>query len=319
MIATFRKALDGGLSHQQDDTVRTTSRRSRSTGAATRARKWNEHDDTRLPLETLKTLGERITTVPENFKLHPRVQKIMEDRRLMAHGKLPLDWGMAEHLAYRDAAERRLFDPAFGAGQRARHVLSPPRRAARPEPRALGPGHLRAAAARQRQAGRFRRHRLAALGRGGGGLRVRLRDFEPERARDLGSAVRRLRQRRAGGDRPVHRLGRSEVGPHVRARHDAAARLRRAGAGALLGAHRALPAAVRRLQHAGLRAGDAGAALLPAAAADDAAVSASRSSSSRRRACCGTRNRCRRWKSSRTTSSVRSTRTGTRRTSIRPR
>ncbi|HEX6003696.1 MAG TPA: 2-oxoglutarate dehydrogenase E1 component, partial [Burkholderiales bacterium] len=62
--------------------------------------RWNEKDDTRLPLETLKRLGERITTVPDNFKLHPRVQKIIEDRRLMAQGKLPLDWGMAEHLAY---------------------------------------------------------------------------------------------------------------------------------------------------------------------------------------------------------------------------
>ncbi|MBI4194848.1 MAG: 2-oxoglutarate dehydrogenase E1 component [Betaproteobacteria bacterium] len=62
--------------------------------------KWNEKDDTRLPLETLKLLAEKITTVPEDFKLHPRVQKIMEDRRLMAQGKLPLDWGMAEHLAF---------------------------------------------------------------------------------------------------------------------------------------------------------------------------------------------------------------------------
>ena len=41
---------------------------------------------------------------------------------------------------------------------------------------------------------------------------------EPERAGDLGSAVRRLRQRRAGGDRPVHRLGRGQVGPPVRPR-----------------------------------------------------------------------------------------------------
>src|SRR5205085_10031164 len=60
----------------------------------------NERDDTRLPLETLKKLAQRITTVPDNFKLHPRVQKIIEDRKLMARGELPLDWGMAEHLAY---------------------------------------------------------------------------------------------------------------------------------------------------------------------------------------------------------------------------
>ena len=50
--------------------------------------------------------------------------------------------------------------------------------------------------------------------------------------------------------------------------HAPAARLRRAGAGALLGAPRALPAALRRAQHAGLRAGDAGAVLPPAAPPD---------------------------------------------------
>jgi 2-oxoglutarate dehydrogenase E1 component len=41
-----------------------------------------------------------VSEVPGNFKLHPRVEKILADRRLMAEGKLPLDWGMAETLAY---------------------------------------------------------------------------------------------------------------------------------------------------------------------------------------------------------------------------
>jgi 2-oxoglutarate dehydrogenase E1 component len=62
--------------------------------------KWNENDDTRVPLKTLQELARKITTVPEHFKLHPRVEKIMADRRLMAEGKHPLDWGMAENLAY---------------------------------------------------------------------------------------------------------------------------------------------------------------------------------------------------------------------------
>jgi 2-oxoglutarate dehydrogenase E1 component len=38
--------------------------------------------------------------VPDGFALHPRVQKIMEDRKAMGEGGLPLDWGMAETLAY---------------------------------------------------------------------------------------------------------------------------------------------------------------------------------------------------------------------------
>ncbi len=83
-------------------------------------------------------------------------------------------------------------------------------------------------------------------------------------------AVRRLRERRAGRHRPVHQLRRSEVGPVVGAHVVPAARLRRPGARALVGAARAFPAAVRRAQHAGRRAVDAGADV-PLAAPPDAA------------------------------------------------
>ena len=34
--------------------------------------KWTDAADTHVPLAELKRLAERITTVPENFKLHPR-------------------------------------------------------------------------------------------------------------------------------------------------------------------------------------------------------------------------------------------------------
>ncbi len=62
--------------------------------------KWNENDDTTLPLADLQALAEKLTTIPPTFKLHPRVEKIIADRRLMGQGKLPVDWGMAENLAY---------------------------------------------------------------------------------------------------------------------------------------------------------------------------------------------------------------------------
>jgi 2-oxoglutarate dehydrogenase E1 component len=62
--------------------------------------KWNENDDTTLPLADLQALAEKLTTIPPNFKLHPRVEKIIADRRLMGQGKMPVDWGMAENLAY---------------------------------------------------------------------------------------------------------------------------------------------------------------------------------------------------------------------------
>jgi 2-oxoglutarate dehydrogenase E1 component len=48
----------------------------------------------------LKALAVRLTTAPDGFKLHSRVAKVIADRRAMGEGKLPLDWGMGETLAY---------------------------------------------------------------------------------------------------------------------------------------------------------------------------------------------------------------------------
>ena len=107
-------------------------------------------------------------------------------------------------------------------------------------------------------------------------LRIRLRHRRPEHADDLGRPVRRFRQRRPGGDRPVHHLRRGQVGPPVRPGAVPAARLRRPGPGAQLGAPGALPAAVRARQHAGLRAHHAGADVPHAAPADAARARASR-------------------------------------------
>jgi 2-oxoglutarate dehydrogenase E1 component len=56
--------------------------------------------DTTVPLADLERLGERITQVPEGFGLHDRVAKVVADRRKMSAGETPLDWGMAEHLAF---------------------------------------------------------------------------------------------------------------------------------------------------------------------------------------------------------------------------
>ncbi|HYN11715.1 MAG TPA: 2-oxoglutarate dehydrogenase E1 component [Burkholderiales bacterium] len=62
--------------------------------------KWTDAADTHVPVDELRRLSERITAVPEGFKLHPSVARVIEARRQMAAGKLPLDWGMAETLAY---------------------------------------------------------------------------------------------------------------------------------------------------------------------------------------------------------------------------
>jgi 2-oxoglutarate dehydrogenase E1 component len=99
MVASIRKALDGG--HHTNKTVMANYKPPFEIDwSKYRGGKWNERDDTRLPIEKLRKLGERITDIPGNFKLHPAVQRIVDSRRQMAQGKLPLDWGMAEHLAF---------------------------------------------------------------------------------------------------------------------------------------------------------------------------------------------------------------------------
>ena len=63
-------------------------------------RKWTDATDTAVPLAELQRMAQRVTAIPANFKLHSLVEKVIADRRAMGEGKLPVDWGMAEHFAY---------------------------------------------------------------------------------------------------------------------------------------------------------------------------------------------------------------------------
>jgi 2-oxoglutarate dehydrogenase E1 component len=55
---------------------------------------------TRVPLETLARLGGKTLAVPEGFVVHRGVSQVLARRQRMLTGELPLDWGMAETLAY---------------------------------------------------------------------------------------------------------------------------------------------------------------------------------------------------------------------------
>jgi 2-oxoglutarate dehydrogenase E1 component len=56
--------------------------------------------DTGVAPEELAALGEAITRYREGFHIHPKVEKLLEQRREMARGKRSLDYGMAEALAF---------------------------------------------------------------------------------------------------------------------------------------------------------------------------------------------------------------------------
>ncbi|MDK8117585.1 hypothetical protein QP705_10450, partial [Limosilactobacillus reuteri] len=48
----------------------------------------------------IERLAEKFTAVPEGFALHPTAKRVLEARKGMAAGSQPIDWGMAETLAY---------------------------------------------------------------------------------------------------------------------------------------------------------------------------------------------------------------------------
>ncbi|HEB81560.1 MAG TPA: 2-oxoglutarate dehydrogenase E1 component [Gammaproteobacteria bacterium] len=56
--------------------------------------------DTTVTLQTVRDVGHAINSIPEGFRLHPRVEKIVSDREKMTAGALAVDWGFAELLAY---------------------------------------------------------------------------------------------------------------------------------------------------------------------------------------------------------------------------
>ena len=56
--------------------------------------------ETRVPKEDLAVIGEAIGKYPPGFHIHPKVKKLLEQRLEMAHGKRPIDYGMAEALAF---------------------------------------------------------------------------------------------------------------------------------------------------------------------------------------------------------------------------
>ncbi len=74
--------------------------------------------DTGLPATELGELAERLTTVPEGFRIHPKVARLLEQRAEMGRGERRLDYGMAELMAY--ASLVRAGTPVRIAGQDSR-------------------------------------------------------------------------------------------------------------------------------------------------------------------------------------------------------
>lgn len=61
---------------------------------------WSDDYDTSIKLKDLKRVAEELEYLPEGLVLQRQVIKIVEDRKKMSAGALPINWGYAEVMAY---------------------------------------------------------------------------------------------------------------------------------------------------------------------------------------------------------------------------
>lgn len=103
LVASYRDALDKG----QQTIVNLISNPERVPND------WSKYNgdlskvaDTSVKAEKLKTLSEALVSLPEGFTLQRQVGNMIDARKEMAEGKLQLDWGFAENLAYATLLEQ---------------------------------------------------------------------------------------------------------------------------------------------------------------------------------------------------------------------
>ncbi|MBX9716843.1 MAG: 2-oxoglutarate dehydrogenase E1 component, partial [Burkholderiaceae bacterium] len=99
LIKAFRAAMDEGK-HAYSPVLTNYKSKYAVDWAPFLNKKWTDAADTALPLAEIKRLAERLTTLPNNFKVHPLVEKVLADRAAMGRGETNVDWGMGEHLAF---------------------------------------------------------------------------------------------------------------------------------------------------------------------------------------------------------------------------
>ena len=99
MVKGYRAAMDAGV--QTSDPVLSNYKGKFAVDwSPFLNKKWTDEADTAIPLTEWKRLAERISTPREGFKVHPLVEKVLNDRAAMGRGEVNIDWGMGEHMAF---------------------------------------------------------------------------------------------------------------------------------------------------------------------------------------------------------------------------
>jgi 2-oxoglutarate dehydrogenase E1 component len=95
----YRTALDNGL-HVAKSLVKEPNEELFVDWTPYLGHEWTAKSDTSFDFKRLQELANKQLEVPEGFAVQRQVSKILEDRRKMAAGALPINWGFAETMAY---------------------------------------------------------------------------------------------------------------------------------------------------------------------------------------------------------------------------
>ena len=187
--------------------------------------------DTAVPAQKLRDLGLKFTSLPGDIDVHRTVGRVIEGRHAAIQAGENIDWATAEHLAFATLLDQGF--PVRLSGQDSVRGTFVQRHCdiidQTTEAHYTPLSHLRPGQAH------FEVLDSALSEEAVLGFEYGFSLTDPEHSDDVGSPVRRLRQWRSGGDRPVHFVRRAQMAADVGPDHAPAARLRRAGAGTLVG------------------------------------------------------------------------------------
>lgn len=99
-VLSVAQAYRDGMDNARPATPNQTAAGTGSKGCAESSSQSEQRVYLAPSMAQIKALALRIVDVPTDLKLHPLVSKVTQARGEMATGRKPLDWGMAEHMAF---------------------------------------------------------------------------------------------------------------------------------------------------------------------------------------------------------------------------
>ncbi len=99
MMEDYRRALDNG-EHVVKSLVKEPNKSLFVDWTPYLGHAYEAYCDTSVDVKVIQELAHKLDQTPDGFLLQRQVEKIWEDRRKMAAGALPIDWGFAETMAY---------------------------------------------------------------------------------------------------------------------------------------------------------------------------------------------------------------------------